>query len=394
MTRWMARSALATLVGLLGLYACGGSSGVEDGSTSGGAGTGSGSGGTGSNGSGDGSGASGTSDGDGAGDGAGTNAPTIPGGGVNAGPLQPGCGPETAQQCIAPGGGCNSDALLDGVVEVKDAGSVCFFGEGRETPSATVEHITEVNAGEEYVHLRVIFDPDFVDTAYGECAAETGWNPNRKGGGHTMKDLVGSDHVELMLYDCAGDLSMHFKVDFIDDKQDTACGFATAGVTDGEGKMIVGDAEHVLAVGTSLDRNMNGCGYCEDTNSPCPGGEGYQPSPEAPEWDFRMAYELWISAEAFGDAGFCTPDIEYVHASPAKESNDTILVEPDECPPPDEPPPDEPPPDEECPFDYELYLASEGEYYCAGPPTNGECPTGYVLDLESEGELCIPEEQQ
>src|SRR5690606_35710097 len=192
--------------------------------------------------------------------------------------------------------------------------------------------------------------------------------------------LYKSDHGELKLYDCDDELAMHFKLDFIEDGMPTDCGYASAGVTGGDGKMFVGDPDHVLATTSSLDRNMNGCGYCDEESSPCPGGEGYEVSPDAPEWDFRMVYELWVSAEAFGSAGFCRPGIEYVHATPAKGKSDTVLVEPDECPPPDGPPPDE-----DCPPNYELFLASEGEYLCAGPPTNGEWPGGYELDLESEG---------
>jgi hypothetical protein len=267
-------------------------------------------------------------------------------------------------------------------VEILDAGAVCFYGEGAEEPSATIEHITEVVAGDQYVHLRIIFDPDFVDTTYGECSLSTGWNEDK---GHSLKDLKGSDHVELMLYNCADELSMHMKVDFIHDEAETSCGYATLGVTGGEGEMFVGDASHVLAVGTSLDRNMNGCGYCELEESPCPGGEGYEASPDAPEWDFRMVYELWVDVEAFGSEGFCRPDIEAVHASPSKADDNTILVEPDDCPPP---------PGGDCPPNYELYLSSEGEYLCAGPPNDGGCPDGFEIDLTSEGELCIPEGTQ
>lgn len=324
----------------------------------------------------------------------------IPGGGSNSAPLAPGCGPETAQECTPPGSGCDNGALLGtSKVEVKDAGAVCFYGEGLETPSATIEHITEVVNGKEYVHIRVIFDPDFVDTVYGECSAETGWGER----GHTFRDLVGSDHTELKLYNCDDDLSMHMKVDFISQDEESSCGFANLGVTGGEGEVIVGNAEDVLAVGTSIDRNLNGCGYCDDEanaqqmmgmgmmgkdaeqpQSPCPSAEGYAPSEDAPEWDFRMVYELWISADAFGNAGFCRPVIESVHASPSKAESNTIIVEADDCPPP---PNDDP----NCPPNYELYLSSEGEFLCAGPPDDGDCPEGFELDLTSEGELCITE---
>ncbi len=309
----------------------------------------------------------------------------IPGGGENTGPLNPGCGPETAHDCLAPGGGCNPGEGLPEDHEVKDSGAVCFYGPGREDPSATVEYITETLNGEEYVHIRVTFDPNFVDTTYGECSADTGWNPKRP---HTFKDLRSSDHVELMLYNCNQDLSMHFKVDFIEGAAETECGYASAGVNGGDGELFVGNLEDFLAVTTSLDRNMNGCGYCDDTASPCT-DETYASDPNAPEWDFRMVYEVWIKASAFGESGFCTTDIEYVHASPAKGSTDTIYVEPDDCPPPDN----------DCPPDYELYLTSEGRYLCAGPPeiTDGgtpTCPDGYVIDVTSEGRLCIPESEQ
>lgn len=333
----------------------------------------------------------------------------IVGGGTTAGPLKPGCGPETAAECAPPGGGCNDSGFLKGDVEVVRAGVECFFGETtKTTPSATVEHITEVNQGSEYVHVRVTFDPDFVDTVYGECSAETGWSkgasmdepvdmpdsadmpdqpakpPKMAKDGHTFKDLVGSDHVELMLYNCDDDLSMHMKVDFISEDADRPCGYGTLGVSGKEGVMIVGAADDVLAVSTSLDRNLNGCGYCEVEDSPCPEDPAsYSNSTEAPEWDFRMVYELWIRADAFGSTGLCKTDIDFVHASPAKASTDTITVEPDDCPPP---------PGGDCPIDFELFLSSEGQYVCVGPPNEGgDCPEGYTFDLTSEGELCVPE---
>lgn len=386
MARWFTGVMVSLLTGGLFVSACGGSTGT----------------------SGDGDGISGDGDGDGDSRGNGNGVSTsdgtqlinvtpIPGGGANAAPLSAGCGPETAQECTAPGGGCDNAALLSGGgVKVKSTGAVCFYGEGIEEPSATVEHITEAVAGEEYVHLRVIFDPDFVDTTYGECSFETGWGskedesepppdgkkrPKPRGAkGHTFKDLVGSDHVELKLYNCEDDLSMHVKVDFLNEDETAACGYASAGVTGGDGEVFIGNADDVLAVGTSLDRNLNGCGYCDIKESPCPSGDGYQASDAAPEWDFRMVYELWVKADAFGDAGFCRPSIEYVHASPAKADDHTILVEPDDCPPPPN----------DCPPNYELFLSSEGEYLCAGPPDDGDCLAGYELDLTSEGELCIP----
>jgi len=324
--------------------------------------------------------------------------PPIVGGGSNSAPVGAGCGPETAGDCHPVGGNCNPDKLAPDH-EVITADSVCFYAEA-EVPAAVAEYVVEVQDGQEYVHIRVTFDPSFVDTTYGECSSQTGWGgdeaaeaepempadpmdpmkpkpkpkPKPKKGGHTFNDLVGSDHVELMLEDCAGDLAMHFKLDFISEEATTGCGYGALGVSGGEGKMLVGSAEHVLAASSSLDRNMNGCGYCEVENSPCPGSD-YSGDPDAPEWDYRVVYEVWIDMAAFGSAGFCGIDMNAVHASPSKADEHTVLVEPKDCPPPP------------CPPDYELYLTSEGEAICV--PTQDDCPPGYMIDLTSEGESCI-----
>ncbi|HEY6729154.1 MAG TPA: hypothetical protein VI197_34325 [Polyangiaceae bacterium] len=323
--------------------------------------------------------------------------PPLIGGGSNSAPLGVGCGPETAGQCHPVGGDCNPGSAGPG--KVIEADSTCFYEPEAEEPAAVAEYVTEVQNGKEYVHLRVTFHPSFVDTVYGECAYQSGWGgdettepepepepgepkpgepkpmkPKPGKGGHTFNDLVGSDHVELMLNDCDGELAMHFKLDFISESSSSACGYASGGVTSGEGKMIVGSAEHVLAASSSHDRNMNGCGYCELENSPCP-GEDYAGDPDAPEWDYRVVYEVWIDTAAFGNAGFCDVDIDAVHASPSKAEDNTVLVEPGDCPPPP------------CPPNYELYLTSEGESVCV---PSGDCPDGYVIDLTSEGESCVP----
>ncbi len=367
------------------------------------AGTSSGTGATGSDSGGTSSGSGGSSSGTGAtGSGVGGTHVVIPGGGEDDAPLGMGCGPETVDACYPVGEECNGTAALDYAV-VQPAAQICFFGEGMEIPSATVEHVVESYDGQEYVHLRVTFDPDFVDTVYGDCSPETGWNPNRP---HTFRDLSKSDHVELMLYECDNDLAMHFTVDFITEDPDSPTGYGTLGVLGGDGGMVVGDAADVLEVTTSLDRNLNACGYLTPgevpINSPCPGGDGYLPSPDAPNWDFRMVYELWIDGAAFDSSGYCTTDIEYVHASPAKSSSDTILVDPDDCP------------------DTPWYgsggtsgiggapgtggapgaggsAGAPGTGGAAGSPgtggsagSPGDCPPGYIPDLISEGAFCVP----
>jgi hypothetical protein len=317
---------------------------------------------------------SGSTGGSGTPGGADPNAPpVIRGGGSNSAPLGTGCGPETAGECHPVGGNCNPSTLAPDY-ELIDAETVCFYAEQADDAAAVVEYVTEYQDGKEYVHIRVTFDPAFVDTSYGECSVNTGWTGDK---GHTFKDLKGSDHVELMLFDCADELAMHLKLDFIHEDESAPCGYRSMGVLDGDGKVILGSEQHVLAASSSLHRNMNGCGYCDDENSPCT-NESYTADPNAPEWDFRVYYEVWVDAEAFGDLGMCGVDVDSVHASPSKADDNTVFVEPKDCPPP---------PGGPCPPNYELYLTSEGEELCK--PPDEPCPPGYVIDLTSEGEDCI-----
>lgn len=103
------------------------------------------------------------------------------------------------------------------------------------------------------------------------------------------------------------------------------------GASGGDGSLVMGNAEHILEATSSLDRNMNGCGYCDTVNSPCT-DTSYASNPDFPEWDFRMVYEVWLDPDAFGN-GLCGVDIDYVHASLAKTAVETIIVVPDDCPP-------------------------------------------------------------
>ena len=135
---------------------------------------------------------------------------------------------------------------------------------------------------------------------------------------------------------------MNFKIDLITADASAACGYGTLGVSGGDGSVITGNAEHVLGVATSADRNLNGCGYC--ASEACgPSGDctvdspatdaSYTPAAGTPNWDYRQVYEVWIDAAAFGDSGFGQAFITYTHSSPAKASTDAVIVEPSPCPP-------------------------------------------------------------
>ncbi|MBN2716417.1 MAG: hypothetical protein JXX14_11220 [Deltaproteobacteria bacterium] len=250
----------------------------------------------------------------------------FPGSGTSGsgGSLEPGIPPETSAECNANTASASSD-----VKEVISKEVECFYGEDRpDIPAASMEQIVEVVADKEWVHLRLTLDPSFVDNSYGQTAV--GWEDSKKGT-HTFKDLVGSDHAEMLLYDADDNLALHFKVDYISEDETQVSGYSTLGVEGGDGKMIVGDAASVLGVATSLNRNINGCGlqYVED--SPQTNTQYVLPA-GAEAWDFRVVYEVWVEISVFGEAGFGKAIIENVHASPSKQESNTIEVIPGDCP--------------------------------------------------------------
>ncbi|HYO96420.1 MAG TPA: hypothetical protein VER33_18015, partial [Polyangiaceae bacterium] len=266
----------------------------------------------------------------------GTTGPHFPGSGNGFRPLTPGCGPETATQCT---GSCEQQGGLPTTV-IRPPATLCFSGKGDTTPedpSVVIEQVIERRGTQAYVHIRVTFDPAFTDNTFGAGSC-CGWPLKR---GHRFSDLTGSDHTELLLTNGAGETTMNFKVDLITQDAAAGCGFGTLGVTGGDGSVIKGDAGDVLAVATSLDRNLNGCDYCASTacgpsgdctiDSPAT-DESYKPNPATPNWDYRQVYEVWIALDAFGTEGFGQAYVTYTHSSPAK-TTDTIVVEPSPCPP-------------------------------------------------------------
>lgn len=207
----------------------------------------------------------------------------------------------------------------------------CFYSEkDLKTPAATIERVVELAEDDVVVHIRLTFDPDFVDNSFGDQSI--GWHASKKGM-HKFKDLVGSDHAEFMLTDAKGERVLHFKVDYISEDPEQDSGYRSLGVEGGNGKMIVGDASSIVAAITSLDRNLNACGFSEYTQDSPSTDETYSPNPETPEWDYRVVYEVWVDIDAFGNAGFGDASIEFVHASPSKLGKNTVEVKKKPCPP-------------------------------------------------------------
>ena len=301
---------------------------------------------------------------------------TFPGAGSSGTtPLSPGCTPGSAHECPSASGACATSSTSHPTGTT--SGSICFDGPITTTTTtttsshaATIEYLHETAGGQEYYRFRITFDPAFVDNTYGTNAI--GW-PQK---GHTFKDLVGSDHAELSLFDGALGLVSMFDIDYITANAASACLYGALGVTGGEGKMLVGDAKYVLASTSSLDRNLNGCGYCA---SPACGGDctvdspltdaSYTPNPATPNWDYRVVYEVWIDAAVFGSAGFGGASISFVHASPSKASSNTVSVTPKPC--------------GGCPPGNVGVMTSEG-IVC-----KPVCPDGSYAVVTSEGTTCM-----
>ncbi len=120
-------------------------------------------------------------------------------------------------------------------------------------------------------------------------------------------------------------------LDYIDDDNTAPSGYRTGGVTEGEGDVDLGNVADVVNVKTSLSENFNTFGCVLTTNSP-PTDANYSPSASCPNWIYDVWYEVTVKLSAFGAAGFGSPSIVEVHASPSKTGNNTEEVVPGPCP--------------------------------------------------------------
>lgn len=253
----------------------------------------------------------------------------------------------------------------------------CFYG-AHSDPDAAVEWIVESSKEDgDLVHIRLTLNPEFCDNTYG--ANCIGWPAKGGPGGmmkppagmmmtppggmtpppmmtpppppagmagmkgpmgpmddkapHTFKDLVESDHAEFKLSDADGKLVLHFKEDYISASGDAPSGWATLGVTGGEGRVLAGDSKAFVAFSTSLDRDLNACGLSSFTTDSPATDANYTPAKGAEAWDYRVVYDVWVSADAFGAAGFGDAIVDFVHASPSKLPGPTQTVTRKPCPP-------------------------------------------------------------
>ena len=309
--------------------------------------------------------------------------PVAGGGPAGLTPLMPGCTAASADECPTVSGKCATSGGT--TTKTITFGVMCLFG-GEYTyspyPGGLLEYIHETANGQDYYRIRLTFATSFVDNTYGANAI--GWGDK----GHTFKDLVGSDHAEIQLYDSQFNLVSDFKLDYISLDATAPCGYRSLGVSGGEGKMLFGDAKYILSASTSFSRNLNGCGYCKSAacNGDCTvdsplTDDNYTPNSVTPNYDYRVQYEVWVDAAVFGANGFGGVAVNYIHASPSKSaSGNTIIVVPRPCPPADG-----------CEPGTVTYLTAEGAVGCTPDVPNGPCPTDYTELLTSEGKtLCVP----
>lgn len=211
-------------------------------------------------------------------------------------------------------------------------GEQCFWGvtpAGSYLPLTKIVHELRIDEQSDRVDVAIIFNRDFVDLTFGANAI--GWDDAKKG--HTFKQLTGSDHTELSLLNGKGEVAMQAKIDLLSESADAASGYRSLGVEGGDGKLVSGDADYVLAAGSSLDDNFNRLGYRLTEDSP-ETDASYSPDPAYPDWEFFVIYRLSVALDAFGASGFGTARMEMVHASPSKLGENSVTVEEDDCPTP------------------------------------------------------------
>jgi len=214
----------------------------------------------------------------------------------------------------------NVSATADITMDATCVGSCkaeCF--ESATKPSIVNAKSTwSINQQAGTVTIRTTLAKTFVDNTYGTNAI--GW-PN----GHTFSNLTGSDNLQIALLDANGVMKMNFKMDYITSTNTVPSGYATLGVTGGEGQMISGSASDVVSVKTSLSENFNTFGYVLTANSPATDAN-YTPNPAYPNWIYEVWYEATVKLSVFGSAGFGKPQFVSVHASPSKTGNNSEPV--------------------------------------------------------------------
>jgi hypothetical protein len=232
--------------------------------------------------------------------------------------------PDASTPYEPPYGNCAGEETQD-----PPEGELCLYDEAdpeSTDPVAVIEYEFVEFDGKDTVHIILTFDPTFADNTYGANAV--GWETHD----HKFNDLVGSDHAVIVALDKDGEVVFDLAVDYLSQDDEAPCGYSSLGPFGGEGDVNVGDPELICGWTTSIAENLNERGYCEDylVDSPATDAE-CTPNADAPNWDYRVVYELWLAASAFEPAGFGSAYMSEVHASPSKYDTNTVEVDPGSC---------------------------------------------------------------
>ena len=184
-----------------------------------------------------------------------------------------------------------------------------------------------------YIRVRLVLDKQFVDNTYG-ANASIYYNKHGQARGHSFQDLWKSDRAQFLLYDGNSNEVMDFSVDYLDVDGSAPSGYASQGVNGGDGGVNIGNSAWVLDASTSLDYNLNSAGYSNMTTDSPATDANYTPNPSYANWIYDVIYTVDVDKAAFGQAGFGSVSIPYIHASPSRVGENTVNVQPGPCAPP------------------------------------------------------------
>jgi len=176
------------------------------------------------------------------------------------------------------------------------------------------------------LYVALIQPLTLVDNTYGSNTIGWGKGIAPSGKNHNFKDLKGSDKAQFTVTDGAENVVFDFTLDYISSSDDAPSGYASLGVTGGDGKVHTGSAASLLAWGTSLDYNFNTLGHVLTKNSPATDSQ-YTENPDYAGWVFEITYELQIDGDLFDSAGFGGLTVPIIHDSPNKMGKNKVWTE-------------------------------------------------------------------
>ena len=204
---------------------------------------------------------------------------------------------------------------------------------GRSFDLAVEKSSTVVSGGQLWFHLdpatgdvsvAFIQPLTLIDNTYGATAIGWGKGTAPSGKNHNFRDLVGSDKAQFRFTDAAGKAVLDVFVDYISRTRNGRGTYASLGVTGGNGEVNVGAAADVLAWGTSLDYNFNTLGFVLTHDSPAT-DDAYTENPDFAGWVYEVIYEVRVSGNLFGAAGFGDVTVPMVHDSPNKIGKNKVF---------------------------------------------------------------------